>query len=169
MFNRFITTLSKAKILVPTLLVLFLTLGFLIGREMKQADSTITENDVEASSIISPEIIFPIDPPLKSKTTNWLTSKNINLPGLDEHQHEFNDKEVDIHKLIDEQINNETRKKINERLLARGDQFVFKKTEDGGRLNRNNNWSTVAIRLKDDDGNALIVDITKPLPLLEED
>ena len=135
---------------------------------MKQADSTTTENDVEASSIISPEIIFPIDPPLKSKTTNKLTSENINLPGLDEHQHEFTDKEVDIQKLMDEQINNETRKKINERLLAQGDQFVFKKTEDGGRLNRNNRWSTVAISLKDDDGNSLMVDITKPLPLLEE-
>ena len=76
MFNRFITALSKAKILVPTLLVLFLALGFLIGREMKQADSTTSENDVEASSIISPEIIFPIDPPLKSKTTTKRKKNN---------------------------------------------------------------------------------------------
>ena len=169
MLSRFITALSKAKILVFILIVLSLVLFFLIVREIEQSIKTSTENDVEAPSVISPDIILPIDPPLKSKTTNKLTSENINLPGHDEHQHEITDDEIDIQKLMDEQINNETRKKINEKLLALGNQFAFKKTEDGGRLNRNNRWSTVAISLKDDDGNALMVDITKPLPLLEED
>ncbi len=169
MLNRFITALSEAKILVFILIVLSLFLGFFIVREMEQSTTTSTVDDVEASSVISPDIIFPIDPPLKAKTTSKPTSENINLPDHDEHHHEIDYEEVDIQKLMDEQISNETRKKINERLLAQGDQFVFKKTEDGGRLNRNNRWSTVAISLKDDDGNALMVDITKPLPLLEED
>jgi len=167
MLNRFITALSEAKILVFILIVLSLVLGFLIGREGERSISSI-ENYVEASSVIRSEIILPIDPPLKAKKTSKPTSWNINLPDHDEHHREIDDEEVDIQKLMDEQISNETRKKINERLLARGNQFVFKKTEDGGRLNRNNRWSTVAISLKDDDGNALMVDITKPLPLLEE-
>lgn len=168
MLNRFITALSEAKILVFILIVLSLVLGFFIVWKMEQSTTTSTVNDEEASSVTSPDIILPLDPPLKAKTTSKPTSENINFPDHDEHHHEIDDEEVDIQKLMDEQISNETRKKINERLLARGDQFVFNTTEDGGRKNRNNRWSTVAISLKDDDGNALMVDITSPLPLLKE-
>ena len=69
---------------------------------------------------------------------------------------------------MDEQISNETRKIINERLLSNVNQYEFKKTEEGGRRHRNDRWSAVAISLVDENGNALMVDITSPLPLLEE-
>ena len=74
----------------------------------------------------------------------------------------------DIKKLMDEQLSNDTRKIINKRLLSSASQYKFNETEEGGRRHRNGRWSAVAISLVDENGNALMVDITSPLPLLEE-
>ena len=168
MLDRQLGALSEAKILVFILIVLSLVLGFFIVREMEQSTITSTENDVETSSVISPEIILPIDPPLKSKTTNKQTAENINLPGHDKHQHEIADKEVDIQKLMDEQIDNKARKEINEMLAFDESKYEIEKTEDGERISFNNHSIEVAIGLKDKNGNAIVVNITSPLPLLKE-
>tara|TARA_S200000501_G_scaffold315917_1_gene308446 strand:- start:3180 stop:3689 length:510 start_codon:yes stop_codon:yes gene_type:complete len=168
MLNRFITASSEAKILVFILVVLFLVLWFFLVREIEKSSKTSTENDVEASSVISPVIILPIDPPLKSKTTNRQASENIDLPGHDKHQHEISDKEVDIQKLMDEQIDNKARKEINEMLAFDESKYEIEKTEDGERIIFNNHSVEVAIGLKDKNGNTIVVNITSPMPLLKE-
>ena len=117
----------------------------------------------------APSVITPIDPQLKSKSEDLLLldEKKKQSPDADSIKSDKSEKKSDIKKLMDEQISNETRKIINERLLSNVNQYEFTKTEDGGRRHRNDRWFAVAISLIDENGNALMVDITSPLPLLE--
>jgi hypothetical protein len=163
MLVRQLTSLSEAKYLVLIIILLSLALGFFLGRGVDEL--LLPSENLEQA----PSVITPIDPPLKSKSEDLLLldEKKKQSPDADSIKSDKSEKKSDIKKLMDEQISNETRKIINERLLSNVNQYEFTKTEDGGRRHRNDRWSAVAISLIDENGNALMVDITSPLPLLE--
>ena len=169
MLARQLTSLSEAKYLVLIIILLSLALGFFWGRGVDEP-LLPSENLEQAPSVITQNIITPIDPPLKSKSEDLLLldEKKKQSPDADSIESGKSEKKSDIKKLMDEQVSNETRKIINERLLSNASQYEFKETEEGGRRHRNDLWSAVAISLIDENGNALMVDITSPLPLLEE-
>jgi len=164
MLVRQLTSLSEAKYLVLIIILLSLALGFFVCKRVDEA--LLPSENLEQA----PSVIIPIDPPLKSKSEDLLLldEKKKQSPDAYPIKSDKSGKKSDIKKLMDEQISNETRKIINERLLSNVNQYEFKKTEDGGRRHRNGRWSAVAISLVDENGNALMVDITSPLPLLEE-
>ena len=168
MLVRQLTSLSEAKYLVLIIILLSLTLGFFWGRGVNEP-LLPSENSEKAPSVISPNTISPIDPPLKTAMEDLLVSddKKNHSSEAEGNKSDMGEKKADIKKLMDEQISNETRKIINERLLSNVNQYEFKKTEDGGRRHRNGRWSAIAISLIDENGHALMVDITSPLPLLE--
>jgi len=168
MLARQLTSLSEAKYLVLIIILLSLALVFFWGRGVDEP-LLPSENLEKDPSVISPNIITPVDPPLKTTSEDLLLSEEKKKPSpeADPIKSDKSEKKSDIKKLMDEQISNETRKIINERLLSNVNQYEFTKTEDGGRRHRNDRWSAVAISLIDENGNALMVDITSPLPLLE--
>ena len=163
MLVRQLTSLSEAIYLVLIIILLSLALVFFWGRGVDEP--LLSSENLEQA----PSVITPIDPPLKSKSEDLLLldEKKKQSPDADSIKSDKSEKKSDIKKLMDEQISNETRKIINERLLSNVNQYEFTKTEDGGRRHRNDRWSAVAISLIDENGNALMVDITSPLPLLE--
>lgn len=125
-------------------------------------------------TIDAPATILPVNPPAKAKTNNFelAPSHHISTPenSLSESKvsHTKN-KKRDIKKLMDEQINNDKRREINARLTSTEVGRVEVKTEYGGSMNLSGSAAAIAIRLVDDDGDLIVVDITRPLALLEEE
>ena len=169
MIDRKLNISQREKVLFLIITLLFLTLGFFVSKDVGDFLAPDDTSEKETPDVIS-SVISPINPPLKTQSENFLLSANKEIPSsnTDSNKSDKSGKKSDIKKLMDEQIGNDTRKIINKRLLSGASQYKFKETEEGGRRHRNDRWSAVAISLIDEDGNALMVDITSPLPLLEE-
>ena len=151
---------SKIKFFLPVLLIIILLYVFL---KFDNYDSPSESH-----------IIIPHSPPLNSPIEKSILLDQKDHPVHSHGHHHENDfmeghTKSSIQNLLDSQINNETRKIINERLLSNKKKYIINDTLDGGRLSRDDSWAAIAIRLLDENGRAIMVDITNPLPLLEED
>lgn len=125
-------------------------------------------------TVDAPAAFLPINPPAKTKNNNFelapshhiSTSENSLSESKESHT---KNKKRDIKKLMDEQIDNDKRREINARLTSTEVGRVEVKTEYGGSMNLSGSAAAIAIRLVDDDGDLIVVDITRPLALLEEE
>ena len=169
MLDRQLNISQRKKVLFLIAILIFLTLGFFFSKDVGSFLAPDDTLEKETPAVIS-SVISPINPPLKTQSEKFLVSTNKEIPSsnADSNKSNKSGKKSDIKKLMNEQLSNDTRKIINNRLLSSASQYKFNKTEEGGRRHRNGRWSAVAISLIDENGNALMVDITSPLPLLEE-
>lgn len=122
-------------------------------------------------AFIEPKTIklLPINPPLKiiSNLTTTIPinphqqSVSNNPKAKIENNHESN-----IKQLMDKQINNATRLKINQQLIPTH-PLTAAQTNNGKSINTSGIALSVMVQLLNEDGSAFSLDITSPLPLLD--
>ena len=133
------------------LFVAAIVLYFIWHYKNDNSDSSHEEN------YISPEVNKEVNSAHPNRTDS-----------MPNHIHAGKDSDTSIEKLIDSQVDNEMRAVINSRLLTKK-KFKKTKNDNGGTILLSDSASSIAIKLLDSDGNTIIVDITKPLPIIKNE
>ena len=122
-----------------------------------------------SNSILKSNTLKPINPPLQSSFNPFSSSVNKDLKNTASHEikasHAHHDQQS-IQRLIDKQINNATRLKINQQFMPTH-PLTETPTNNGKSINTSGMALSVMVELLNEDGSALSLDITSPLPLLD--
>lgn len=122
-----------------------------------------------ANGIIKSNTLKPINPPLQSSFNPFSSGVHKGVKNTASHEiqasHAHHDQQS-IQRLMDKQINNATRLKINQQLMPTH-PLTEAQTKNGKSINTSGIALSVMVQLLNEDGSALSLDITSPLPLLD--
>ena len=122
-----------------------------------------------ANGILKSNTLKPINPPLQSSFNSFSSDIHKNVKNTASHEiranHAHHDQQS-IQRLMDKQINNATRLEINQQLIPTHTLSEVQ-TNNGKSINTSGIALSVMVQLLNEDGSALSLDITSPLPLLD--